>query len=331
MVDTLKLYNDLKKDLDQKAALKIAEVIGDLYGELQKTVTREEFTELTQIVKRLAVAQERIADAQEITEVRLKELAEVQKRTEERLEQLTVRVDKLTIRVDELAQAQKRTEERLEQLTVRVDELAIRVDELAQAQKRTEERLEQLTVRVDELAEAQKRTEERLEQLTVRVDELAEAQKQTEFKLQRLTEEVRKLNADHAETRRQLGGITATIGYTLENESYKALPRLLQEDYGIIVQGRLDRDYIVDNQGKEIEINILGKAHQNGNELLIVGESKSQLSRNDVDKFIRKKLKRLEGIHEHLFPIIVTHMITSRDVAEYAKKKGIVVYKSSHF
>ena len=303
MVDTLKLYNDLKKDLDQKAALKIAEVIGDLYGELQKTVTREEFTELTQIVKRLAVAQERIADAQEITEVRLKELAEVQ----------------------------KRTEERLEQLTVRVDELAIRVDELAQAQKRTEERLEQLTVRVDELAEAQKRTEERLEQLTVRVDELAEAQKQTEFKLQRLTEEVRKLNADHAETRRQLGGITATIGYTLENESYKALPRLLQEDYGIIVQGRLDRDYIVDNQGKEIEINILGKAHQNGNELLIVGESKSQLSRNDVDKFIRKKLKRLEGIHEHLFPIIVTHMITSRDVAEYAKKKGIVVYKSSHF
>jgi hypothetical protein len=62
-------------------------------------VTREDFTELKNIVKDLAEAQKR-------TEQRVEELAEAQKRTEERLTQLT-------IRVNELAEAQKRTEEEL--------------------------------------------------------------------------------------------------------------------------------------------------------------------------------------------------------------------------
>jgi len=83
-------------------------------------VTREDFTELKNIVKDLAEAQKR-------TEQRVEELAQAQRRTEERLTQLTIRVDQLTERVNQLAEAQKRTEQR--------------VEELAQAQKRTEEEL----------------------------------------------------------------------------------------------------------------------------------------------------------------------------------------------
>ncbi|CEP66939.1 Uncharacterized [Moorella glycerini] len=68
------------------------------------------------------------------------------------------------------------------------DDLKDVVKELAEAQKRTEYKLE-------ELAEAQKRTEARLE-------ELAEAQKRTEAELQQLA--------------RQVGSLSATMGFGLE-------------------------------------------------------------------------------------------------------------------
>lgn len=50
-----------------------------------------------------------------------------------------------------------------------------------------------------------------------------------------------------------------------------------------------------------------------------------------IDTFIRKKLKRLQGVHPHLFPILVTHMVSDSKVQKYAEGKGIAVYKSSQF
>ncbi len=190
------------------------------------------------------------------------------------------------------------------------NELKEVVHELAEAQKRTE-------ARVEELAEAQKRTE-------ARVEELAEAQKRTE-------EELQKLIKEHGETRRQLGGLSITVGYILENEAFKALPKLLKRDYGLDVKGRLRRQFVKDNQGQYIEVNIVGEAAQNGKSVMIVGESKSQLSKRGVDEFLRKKLRRLEGVFENMFPVLVTHMITSPDVENYAKDQGIALYYSFDF
>ena len=142
---------------------------------------------------------------------------------------------------------------------------------------------------------------------------------------------MRKLVQDHRETRRQLGGLAMVVGYTLENEAYKALPRLLKEDYNISVKDKLRRQYVKDNQGKYIEVNIVGKASKSGKEIVIVGEGKSQLSKNDIDRFRNKKLNRLEGVFKEMFPLLVTHMTTNPDVEEYAKKKGITLYYSYDF
>ncbi|GAB4375763.1 MAG: hypothetical protein Kow0042_21430 [Calditrichia bacterium] len=120
-------------------------------------------------------------------------------------------------------------------------------------------------------------------------------------------------------------------GDALENEAYKALPKLLEQDYGIIIAEALDRDFVEDNKGREIEVNILGKERQNGKEILIVGEFQSRVSINDINTFLRKKLKRLEGLHPNLFPVVVTHMVSSKKVESYAREKGIALYKSSKF
>jgi len=128
MLNTLKLYNNLKKTMNEDAAREISETLGAIYEDLKNTVTKEDFNELKQIVidskqetkkeiSRLDAALSELADAQKETKLTLKELAEAQKRTE--------------IKVEELAEAQKRTE--------------IKVEELAEAQKRTQYELTELT------------------------------------------------------------------------------------------------------------------------------------------------------------------------------------------
>jgi len=197
--------------------------------------------------------------------------------------------------VAELAQAQKRTEER--------------VEELAQAQKRTEER-------VEELAQAQKRTEER-------VEELAQAQKRTEEAVYHLS---RRLD----DTNRQLGGLAMTVGYTLENSAYVYLPALLKADYGVSCEEPLYRDYLTDNKGADVEVNILGRAKKDAQDLLIVGESKAQLSKKDVQAFI-KRVTRIDTGGLRPFPVLVTHMISQRDVKNYAQSQGVAIYLSYQF
>ena len=125
--------------------------------------------------------------------------------------------------VEELVQAQKKTEQR--------------VEELAQAQKKTEERLGRVEAAVEELAQAQKKTEQR-------VEELAQAQKRTE-------EELCSLVREHAKTREMVAGLSDTVGYGLENQAYKALPRLLERDFDLKIKDRLARRYIVYKDGKE--------------------------------------------------------------------------------
>jgi len=261
-------------------------------------VTREDFTELKNIVKELAEAQRNSEQRLTRLEIAVNELAEAQRNSEQRL-------TRLEIAVNELAEAQKRTEQR--------------VEELAEAQRNSEQRLTRLEIAVNELAEAQKRTEQR-------VEELAQAQKRTE-------EELRKLIEEHSKTREQLGGLSITVGYILENEAMRALPTLLEEEFGLKVEGRLVRKFLTDINGNPMEVNIFGEAIKDGERFLIVGESKSQLSTGGVDEFIRKKLDRLskpEGIG--LFPILVTHMITAPDVVNYALSKGIRrVYYSYEF
>jgi len=270
--------------------------------ERQRTVTREEFNELKEIVR-------------DISE-NLKGLAQAQRRTEERLNELSERVN-------QLAEAQRKTEERLNQL-------AVRVDQLAEAQRRTEERLNeltermnQLTVRVDQLAEAQRRTEERLNELTERVNQLAEAQRRTEKEIEKLAKGLESL-------RKEVGGLAHTVGYRLEDEAIKSLPELLKRDAGVEVVGRLKRDYIEIAPGKYIEVNIWGTGRINGEEYVIVGEARSQLKKGDVDEFIKKANAIKRYIPKEQIKILVTYQ-TSPIVRKYAEEKGIKIYFSYEF
>ncbi len=219
-------------------------------------------------------------------------------------------VKDLSITTYALAEAQKRTEQK--------------VEELAEAQKRTEQKVEELAGAQKELSEAQKRTEQKIEELAGAQKDLTEAQKRTE-------QELRTLVSEHKETRRILGGLSMTVGYGLEDSAYPALPALLQRDFSIVVQGRLTRTYVQDKKGRDLEVNIFGNAVKDGNAVTIIGESKSQLSKKEIDAFIRKRLKRFDGVFQDIFPVLVTHMISSPDVETYAREQHIALYYSYDF
>jgi len=193
--------------------------------------------------------------------------------------------------------------------------------ELAEAQKRTELRLEKLTVHVEELAEAQKRTE-------LRVEELAEAQKRTELRLEKLTVRVEELAEVQKKTNKDLGGLSNSFGYFLENEAIRFLPGILKKEKGIDIRV-MDRRYIVYPDGKDDEINIYGEGLQNGREVYVIGESKSQLGKKDVSKFQKLVRRVSDHLKSEVCPVIVTHS-AHPSVEAYAGENmpELTVYRS---
>jgi chromosome segregation ATPase len=166
------------------------------------------------------------------------------------------------------------------------------IEELSQAQKRTEQRVDTLALRVEELAEAQKRTEQR-------VEELAHAQKRTEEALRKLTLRV----DDLAE---QVGGLSNTVGYGLEDQSYPRLKKILNRDFNIQVD-RLYRKNIMYSENKFDEINIYGEARKNGKKVYIIGECKAQFGPKDVTRLLKLIDRVKSQLTGDIFPLALAY------------------------
>jgi predicted nuclease with TOPRIM domain len=210
------------------------------------------------------------------------------------------------------------TREDFSELKSIVKELAEEQKKLAEAQRGSEERLTRLETTVAELAEAQRGSEERLTRLETTVAELAEAQKKTEASIQALTKELRN-------TRRDLGGLSRTLGYGFENEAYRMVPKVLREKYGIEIKERFVRMEI---GGKEV--NLFGRGVRDGKEVLIVGEVKLRMDRardvfGDLDKKVSAVLSEYPGVE--IVKVLVTHYITG-GLLKKAEEQGIIIIQS---
>jgi hypothetical protein len=150
------------------------------------------------------------------------------------------------------------------------NELKEIVKELADAQKRTE-------IKVEELADTQKQTNKELR-------ELAQAQKQTEKELKELVVSHKKLAEDHKETRRQLGGITQSIGYGLEDKIIPLMPEFVKYHYGIDAR-IVERKNLIYPDGRFDEMNIYVEGIKDGKKIFVIGECKAQPGKKDADKF----------------------------------------------
>lgn len=122
--------------------------------------------------------------------------------------------------------------------------------------------------------------------------------------------------------------ILKVIDYELEDLAIKKMPEILKKNYNIEIKEPLLRK-ILKKDGIKIELNIFGKGKRNGEEIYIIGEGKSKLSKTHIDKFI-KKVEFLEEkgiISKNRIIFMVSYMIEP-EVEEYAKSKGVEIFWS---
>ena len=206
------------------------------------------------------------------------------------------------------------------------DELKSIVRDLAQAQGRTE-------LRMEELAQAQTRTEQRVDTLSMRMEELAQAQVRTERAVEKLALGLDELRADFGNLRSELGGISRTMGYALENEAYRSLPALLEQRHGVRVTDRFVRTEI---GGEEINFLAHGVTAE-GAAVILVGESKARLderrgARRSEEKVLETLARKVAAVQaEHagarIVPLLVTHYPRPAFLAG-AQAQGVIVVQS---
>ena len=205
--------------------------------------------------------------------------------------------------VKELGEAQKRTE--------------LRVEELAEAQKRTE-------LRVEELAEAQKRTE-------LRMEELAEAQKKIELRMESLVKAQNKIEAEVRDVKKQLGGLTADVGYGIEDKIMPYIRDFGKKEFEADIR-LVERKNLVYPDGKYDEINIYAEGLKKGKPVFLIGECKAQPGKKDFDRFakIAERVKKI--LSGDIYAFIVGYSF-SPEIEVYAKEKypHIRTYKTYQF
>jgi len=291
----------------REAMLSLAEEI-----ETKISIRRSEFNELKEIVKELALVQKETKNelkeltwAQKRTEVNMGEMTRAQQKTEERMEKLLRSHEKLS-------QAQERTETKLGVLAEAQERTEIKLGVLAEAQERTE-------IKVEALAEAQKETKIELKELTraqkgteIKVRELAEAQRQTELELITLIGSV-------DDVKKQLGGLSANIGYGIEDKIFPYISDFAKKEFAIEV-ALTDRRNIIYPNGKYDEINIYAEGVKDSQPSFLVGECKAHPGKKDFDKFSHMTERIKKVIKGDIYPFMVGYNLAP-EVETYAKAK----------
>jgi len=192
-----------------------------------------------------------------------------------------------------------------------VKELGIRVNELAKAQKKSEERLTRLETAVEELAKAQRETQKQ-------VNEIAKAQKKSEERLTKVEITLSQLN-------KQVGSLSQSIGFGLEDIARVVLPGYLKRHLDIDVDNFERRFFFIDK--KEIEVNLYAEGKQKGKEIIILGESKGRIYQREVEEF-RDGINILKDVLQKPFIKLMFGFFIHPSGQEVASKEDIILIAS---
>jgi prefoldin subunit 5 len=224
-----------------------------------------------------------------------------------------------------LEEAQARLQGAIEKLVESHNKLAERqcslekaVEMLIKRQDVLEKAVERLTESHNKLAERQGALEKAVEMLIKRQDalegafqKLIEAQARTEEALQELS--------------RQVGRLSDTIGFGLEDIARVVVPGWLYRHEGIELES-LTRKFIkVD--GEELEVNLYGEGSKGGVKMTILGEARSRIYSSDVENFDRlvEKVKRF--VPNNVYKLMFGYYVHPSAEQE-AKKRGITLIAS---
>lgn len=172
---------------------------------------------------------------------------------------------------------------------------------------------------VDDRMREIKITREDFSALKSVVEELAQAQKRTEIALQNLAQ--------------QVGRLSDTIGYGLEDVAKVMLPAYLERHYKISLKGPLGEElarrfFQIDTT--EIEVNLYGEGEEpNGERIFVICECKSRIHKREVEEFEQTYKILLDFLTKQgkVFPVLFGFWIHPTAI-EYGKEKNILLVAS---
>jgi hypothetical protein len=338
------LLNLLRGILPEEQAERVATEMATLLGEM---VQAEVARQLETLIRELRADYHRIDE-------RLARLVQVTEQHSEQIARLVQVTEQHSVQIAELRATTERHSEQIAENTRAIERL-VQVTEqhsvqIAELRAITERHSEQIAENTRAIAELRAIVEKHSEQIAENTRAIAELRAVVEKHSEQIAENTRAIErlervvedlvkAEQRLTRRtddiarQLGGMAMDLGYLLENDAYESLPPLLERDYGVRVLTPLTRDFVEDDKGNEYEVNIFGEGERDGERVLIVGECKTQLSKQEIDRFLRRKIKPVQRIFSGraVFPVMVGHAVTSKQVQRYAQERGVAVYLSYQF
>ena len=333
----------LQSAFEPQQAEVLLEVISLSYNNLVKV---SDFTELKAIVQELAESQKAMGIAQDKTSGQIENLTAAQNKNSSQIENLTAAQNKNSSQIENLTAAQNKNSSQIENLTAAQNKNSSQIENLTAAQNKNSSQIENLTAaqnknssqienltaaqnknssQIENLTAAQNKNSSQIENLTAAIKELAIAQQRTE-------KQVAKLTSATSDIRSEIGGMSRSMSYALENEAYRALPAFLLDKHGIEVTERLIRAP-VNNE----EINFFGRAVRDGKPVLIVGESKQRLderrsSKREEDRIfsqLETKANIVRAAHpdEEIALLLITHYARP-EFLRTAAERGIIVVQS---
>ncbi|MEM2237097.1 MAG: hypothetical protein QW351_01820 [Candidatus Caldarchaeum sp.] len=158
------------------------------------------------------------------------------------------------------------------------------VKSLREGQEKLWETQSKLWEEVKSLREGQEKLWENQSKLWEEVRSLREGQNRLEESMIRLQDAVTLLTQAHRELAKQVGALSETVGFGLEDIAKVVVPGWLQRHEGIVMAEEFVRRWITVD-GEEIEVNLYGEGVKNGRKLVIVGEAKSRIYKREVEAF----------------------------------------------
>ncbi len=138
-----------------------------------------------------------------------------------------------------------------------------------------------------------------------------------------MAQEVGKLARSLDGTKSQVGGLSRSMAYALENEAYRKLPAYLKIHCELDIRDRFIRTEV----GGE-EINIFAKATRNGEEVLIIGETVLKLDDRSKMGQLERKVQAVRNTSPlSIIPLVITHYARPR-LLEKVQQEGVLVVQS---
>ena len=145
------------------------------------------------------------------------------------------------------------------------------INRVAVAQEKTERELRALAEAQKELAEAHKEMAEAHKEMAGAHKEMAEAHKETAWSMKDL--------------RKQVGGLSQSVGYGLEAYAMERIPKILAKRLGLVEESSGPEQFVYPD-GTEDEIDVVVRGTIGGRRVVFLCETKTNITPQEIRDFL---------------------------------------------